>query len=154
DPQRAVFDVAKLFPRSDVLDVARIDLPQLLFHVPVDFALVSAHGRAGYPGDDYIQLADLQVLPPGVLARMRPRLVYFDSCNLGISQRYLEALRLSGVQYAVAPMLSNEAGTSSTRTVKAFFGALAAGVDPITALHRTRKELYAFYAGEELRTLL
>jgi hypothetical protein len=154
DPQRAVFDVAKRFPRSERLDAAGLDLTRLRSHPAVDFVVLSAHGRAGYVEKDYIELPSQEVLSPADIARLRPQLVYFDSCNLGISTTYLEALRRAGTKYAVAPMLSNEAGNSSTRTIEAYFEALAKGVHPVTALHVARKQLYSVYQSEPLITLL
>jgi hypothetical protein len=67
---------------------------------------------------------------------------------------YLAAMRASGVKYFLAPMMSNEAGNSSTLTIKAFFRELAAGVDPVEALYRARRELHAAFETEALRVLL
>ena len=46
-----------------------------------------------------------------------PKLVYFDSCQLGINRGFLHSLHRSGTLYYVAP---NESGDSSTKTISSF----------------------------------
>lgn len=145
DPQRAVYDVADLFPKSLLFDAVDFDEAKLE-HVPsVDFAVVSAHGRAGYADRDEIGLPPNRVLALDTLARLRPQLVYLDSCNMGISGRYIDALRNAGVKHLLAPVISNEAGESSTVTMRVFFGEILAGRDPVTALHTARAHAYEIY---------
>ena len=150
DPDRAVFDVGKLFPRSMVHDVEDVDPAKLETLGQVDFAIISAHGRAGYEGRDSIAMSDQSGLPPGVLARMRPQLVYFDSCNLGISLQYMHELRSAGTKYVLAPIISNEAGNSSTLTMTTFFEDFIKGRDPVTALHAARVRAYKMYGRGSL----
>ncbi len=151
DPDRAVFAVGKLFPRSVVHDVEEVDEAKLeSLATRFDFAIVSAHGRAGYEGRDSIALSDQTGLPPAVIARMRPQLVYFDSCNLGISLQYLRELRSAGTKYVLAPIISNEAGNSSTLTMATFFQELIKGGDPVAALHVARVRAYKTYGRGSL----
>ena len=145
DPERAVFDVAKLFPRSVVHDVEDVDEAKLESLAQFDFAIISAHGRAGYQGWDSIAMSDQFDLPPGTLARMRPQLVYLDSCNLGISLQYLRELRGAGTKYVLAPIISNEAGHSSTLTMTTFFREFINGQDPVAALHTAKVRAYKTY---------
>jgi hypothetical protein len=145
DPQRAVFSVAELFPLSARLNAKDVDPSTLVAHAPIEFLVISAHGSVGYGTEDHMELPNNVVLSPRSITNLRPHLVYLDSCNLGISMIYLEALRESGVQYFLAPMMSNEAGYSSTLTIKSFFSELAAGASPAEALYRTRRELYSAY---------
>ena len=151
DPQRAVFDVAKLFPKSLVHDAEDIDQAQIEAYPRIDFAIVSAHGRAGYEGKDTIALNDDNSLPPAVIARLRPQIVYLDSCNLGISLQYLRELRSAGTKYVMAPIISNEAGNSSTLTMNSFFQEVISGRDPVDALHVARVRAYKMYGQGNLR---
>jgi len=154
DPDRAVFAVAERFPFAERLDAGDVDPLKLQVHPPVALAVISAHGRAGYEGDDFMLLPNNHVLSPALIAGLRPRLVYLDSCNLGISMRYLEALRAAGVTYVLAPVVSNEAGNSSSLTVRAYFQRLSEGIDPVVALYLAKQELYSAYAKDELLAML
>ncbi len=63
-------------------------------------------------------------------------------------------LQASGTTYAVAPILSNEAGDSSTGTIEIFFSELAKGIDPVKALFSARSALYERYALDDIQTAL
>lgn len=143
DPEQAVLGVKTLFPGSiyfDSLDV----YPEDLQDIPAaDFVLISGHGSP----DDGIDLKHIPIRPE-TLVHMAPKLVYLDSCQLGINRGFLHSLQRSGVLYYLAPILSNESGESSTRTIERFFGALHAGESPATALFAARKSLYEHYTGE------
>jgi hypothetical protein len=154
DPHRAFFSIEKRFPRSHSFDVTEIELSKLGAMGPVDFVAISGHGSVDGNGDGFIELGNGEKLQPGSLMKLRPKLVYFDSCNLGISAEHLRKLRDGGTAYAVAPILSNEAGDSSTATIDAFFSELAKGIDPVTALFFARSKLYERYASDDIRTML
>jgi hypothetical protein len=154
DPQRAIFGIERRFPNSQSFDVTEFELSRLRAMEPVDFVAISGHGFVDGNGDGFIELGNGERLQPGSLTILRPKLVYFDSCNLGISAAHLRKLRDDGTAYAVAPILSNEAGDSSTATIEAFFSELANGVDPITALFLARSKLYERYASDDIRTML
>lgn len=150
DPQRAVYDVADLFPKSVALDAGDFDGAGLDPSARFDFVVISAHGRAGYEDSDLIALPGRRILPPDEVARLRPQLVYFDSCNLGVSLRYLQELQRAGVKFVLAPIVSNEAGESSTLTMRTFFQEIAAGRDPVTALYVTRRRAYELYGRHDV----
>lgn len=154
DPQRAVLAIAQSFPASRQFDDAEIELDKLREMQPVDFVAVSGHGLVDGSGSGFVWLANRQRLDPDSLAALRPKLVYYDSCNLGLSTAHLNALTGAGTSYAVAPILSNEAGDSSTATIEIFFSELARGTDPVEALFLARSELYERYAANDVRTRL
>lgn len=140
DPERAVLSVKTLFPCSiyyDDLDVRPDDLNDI---TTTDFVLISGHGgpKSGI---------DLEHIPirPDTLVHMAPKLVYLDSCRLGLHRGFLEALHRSGTRYYLAPILNNESGESSTGTIERFFGALHEGESPQSALFLARKALYERY---------
>jgi hypothetical protein len=154
DPERAVFRVREFFARSVLVEADEVDGIKLQRYSPVDFAVISVHGRVGYNEADVMALPSKEELSPELIGSLRPRLVYLDSCNLGLSLRYLRALQIAGVRYVLAPILSNEAGNSSTRTIEAFFRELSLGNDPIAALHSAKRQLYAHYKSDDLRAVL
>lgn len=154
DPDRAVFAIEKKFPSSLSFDVAEFGLGRLEDMKPVDFVVISAHGYVNGSGYGFISVGDRERLRSSALVRLRPKLVYFDSCNLGVSIDNLRELQAGGTVYAVAPILSNEAGESSTATIESFFSELARGATPVDALFTARKRLYAQYADDGIKNLL
>lgn len=154
DPDRAIFGIEKDFPRSQSFDVADFNLSRLARMQPVDFVAISAHGHVDGKGNGYIAIANDQELHSDALQQLRPKLVYFDSCNLGVSASNLRDLRGSGTGYVIAPIWSNEAGDSSTATIEIFFPELLKSGDPVGALFRARSELFERYPTDDLRTRL
>ena len=55
----------------------------------------------------------------------------------------------SDVQFYLGPIISNDAGDSSTKTMIWFFTAVLEHGNPIKALFETRKRLFEFYATKE-----
>lgn len=153
DPDRAVFELASRFPHTIKLDAKDAD-PASLPRATSPIAVISLHGRVGYDGGDFMLIPGERALPPSAIAGMRPPLVYLDSCNLGISPVYISALRSAGTKYLLAPVLSNEAGHSSTLTVREFFRHVVDGASPASALFETRKALHARYAEADPRMTL
>ncbi len=154
DPERGVFAVSKLYPKAKSFDIAGFSFKTLAALEPQDFVLISAHSSIGNGPEDYIGIADGQMLTATSLARLKPALVYFNSCKLGASPAFLTAFKEAGTKVLFAPALSNEAGYSSTRTITAVFDNLAKGTDPVTALFHTRTGLYKNYRADELPRLL
>lgn len=143
DPERAVPAVKTLFSRSIYYDDLDVRLDDLKNIDPIDFVLISGHGgpKSG------IDLEHIRIHPE-TLARMAPKLVYLDSCRLGLHRGFLETLHQSGTRYYLAPILNNESGESSTRTIERFFGALHDGESPSSALFLARKSLYEHYTSQ------
>jgi hypothetical protein len=155
DPERGVLGVLNLFPKSTYFDEMNVGLQKLRAIVRHDFLALSAHGAIAKGPVDFIQLGSGEKLLAKDLARIAGRLVYLDSCNLAASASFLEAMRMTNVQFFLAPFLSNEAGNSSTRTMTQFFKELALGRHPVDALFKTRRQLFAHYRpGADLRWLL
>ncbi len=142
DPERAVLAVKTLFPGSIYYDDLDVRLDDLKNIAAADFVLISGHGgpKSG------IDLEHIRIRPE-TLVQMAPELVYLDSCRLGLHLGFLEDLHRSGTRYYLAPILNNESGESSTRTIKRFFGALHEGESPSSALFLARKKLYEHYTS-------
>jgi hypothetical protein len=148
DPERAVETVREMLPRPTYLDIADADPAAFLGLAPLDLLLVSAHGDVA-PGRTDSMRCGKGRLQPKHLEGLSPRLVYFDSCNLGVSFDFIEVFLGQGVQFYAAPIFSNEAGNSSTKTMVLFFEALRRYDDPAHALFLTRCQLHEHFAGEE-----
>ena len=142
DPERAVSAVKTLFPGSIYFDDSDVQPEDLRNIKAADFVLISGHGG---PKDGI----DLEHVPirPQTLVHMDPKLVYLDSCRLGLHRGFLERLHQSGTRYYLAPILNNESGESSTKTIERFFGALREGESPPSALFMARKTLYEHYTS-------
>jgi hypothetical protein len=143
DPENGVAHLrdlvrARMFRSFD--DASGAQLSSLAI-VSVDVLLVSAHGHIKKDSLDYLAVGKQRVRADD-LVRFSPRLVYLDSCRLGVSLEFIHAFRHVGTLYYLAPILSNEAGLSSTRTIQIFFDQLAMGKSPSSALYFTRRTLF------------
>ncbi len=68
---------------------------------------------------------------------------------------YLEAFQAdSEIQFYLGPIISNDAGDSSTRTMIWFFEGVLVHGNPIQALFDTRTRLFMFYAEEQKLNLI
>lgn len=141
DPEEACKDAAKKLPNAEYLDFADLefrDLKRLRKH---DLLLVSAHGDISFSDEDCIDFGEESVYPDS-WAKVAPQLAYFDSCQLGVSREFISAFKDAGTRYLLAPVTSNEAGNSSTKTIEAFFAKLLAGESPERALFLAKTALY------------
>jgi hypothetical protein len=144
DPERACQAVASLLGRVTYQDSREVVLEHLRLVANKDIALFSLHGHVGGGIPDKMLVAGGEIRPED-LAALKPRLVYFDSCRLGLSYEFLKSFCSLGTTYYVAPVISNEAGTSSTQTMIKFFENLLAGNSVEVALFLTRRELWHLY---------
>jgi hypothetical protein len=154
DPQRAIFDIAQYFPRADRLDVGDVNRRRLSSMTTIDFLAISAHGHIDAGPADSIRLHGEEWIVPQDLARLKPKLVYFDSCRLGISAEFLRALQEVGTKAVLAPVLSNEAGNSSTETISVVFREVSSGRKLPAALFAARTRLYETYRQDDVATRL
>ena len=150
DPDNGVSFLATVLPNSSRVSTLR----QLRHADPVDVLLISGHGSVGEDSEpDSVSVGDDEIVARD-LAHLTPRLVYLDSCQLGISLDFLHALRRAGTNYYLAPILSNEAGNSSTRTIRLFFKNLAETGSPSEALYLARRQLYQEFKKDPPATRL
>jgi len=86
------------------------------------------------------RLGDLVLSPLGPMLK-RAKVVLFTITEdlIGLP---LDLLAFAGTSYFLAPILSNEAGNSSTRTIRLFFKNLAETGSPAESLYLTRRQLY------------
>ena len=142
DPQNGCAFLKHMLPASSYCKADDLDLNEVREHP--DILLISAHGDIHFDDSDSIGLCDDDV-KPRTLARIAPRLVYLDSCQLGVSRRFVQAFLRAGTEYYLAPITSNEAGDSSTKTIRWFFERLRVGDTPTQALFAARLRLFKTY---------
>ncbi|MBL8022508.1 MAG: hypothetical protein JNM27_22715 [Leptospirales bacterium] len=157
DPQNGTGKAGEIFPGSKFKLMKQTNTG--IFSGSVDFLLVSGHGSVSMPWDDEDEEDDSigfndEELTPEIFGRAKHKLAYLDSCQLGVSQSFINASRKAGSNYYMAPVISNEAGNSSTLTISYFFAALREGQLPIIALHNTRKRIYNEFKGRASRERL
>ncbi|MCE7983712.1 MAG: hypothetical protein DYG89_21265 [Caldilinea sp. CFX5] len=115
----------------------------------VDAVIISAHGELeeGNYGALYLNEEELSAK---LVGKLEAWVVYFDSCQQGVNMAYLDAFQEeSDIQFYLAPIISNDAGDSSTRTMVWFFTAVLHHKQPIRALFDTRKRLFEFYDKQQ-----
>lgn len=146
DPEQACREVAPLFPDATYAEVDDANLGMIRAAADqVDVLVISAHGELDSKNEGGLYLNEKE-LSASVIAKLEAWVVYFDSCQQGVNQTYLQAFQEeSDIQYYLAPVISNDAGDSSTKTMVWFFTEVKRHKDPIRALFATRKRLYEHY---------
>jgi hypothetical protein len=145
DPERAVVKVQKYIKKNIYKDINDIEPDDFKTAGPVDLLLISAHGHIFDNEDDYIEFGDERLTVKN-LAGLRPRLVYFDSCSMGAGDDFIGLSRANGVAFYIAPLVPNEAGNSSTKTMCLFFESLDLYGRTAYALYQTRRQLYEHFS--------
>jgi len=148
DPENGCQVLKDILPSSRYYKIDEMDLSRLSSQQAADILLISAHGGVQFVNTDAMKMGE-ERLGPQHLTHLSPSMVYLDSCNLGVSAHFIQSFRDRGTQFYVAPILSNEAGDSSTKTIAYFFERLKAGDTPSQAMFYTRKKLYEFYGEKE-----
>ncbi len=148
DPENGCQVLKDLLPSSRYFKIEEMDLSRLSSQQAADILLISAHGGVQFASTDAMKMGE-ESLGPQHLTHLSPSMVFLDSCNLGVSAHFIQSFRDRGTQFYVAPILGNEAGNSSTKTIAYFFERLKAGDTPSQAMFYTRKKLYEFYGEKE-----
>ena len=148
NPQKCCQMLKDVLPSSGYYNTKEMNLTKLSSQPSADLLLISAHGYIGYAQTDYLKIGE-ERLQPEHLAHLSPKLVWLDACALGASASFIESFRERGTKFYLAPLFSNEAGNSSTKTIAYFFERLKAGDTPSRALFFTRKKLYQVFGEKE-----
>lgn len=148
DPEEACRQVAELIPESEYARMEDADLDMIKEAADqVDVLVVSAHGEIDEENSGSVTLNDKEINPK-LIGKLEQWIVYFDSCQQGANMDYLQAFQEnSDVQFYLAPIISNDAGDSSTLTMLWFFTAVREHGNPMRALYETRKRLFEFYTA-------
>ncbi|MGD2093756.1 MAG: hypothetical protein PVH77_01985 [Phycisphaerales bacterium] len=153
DPQRAVIKVQKYIPNNRYRDIAEIKPTDFKAMDFIDLLLMSAHGHIFADEDDYIEFGDDR-LKTNHLANLRPRMVYLDSCFMGSSLDFIKLFRSNEAAFYIAPIVPNEAGNSSTKTMTLFFEAFDIYGCPVYAMYLTRCQLYEHFSKQGMNFML
>ncbi|MCP5496482.1 MAG: hypothetical protein H7A23_18200 [Leptospiraceae bacterium] len=116
----------------------------------VSLLLISAHGELDDDNSGEITIND-ESLTDDELENIDCTIVYFDSCQMGVNVDFLEVFsEEETTQYYMAPIISNDAGDSSTNTILWFFENLEKAKNPTKSLFATKKKLYQHYSEKKL----
>ncbi len=150
DPEEACKTVSKLIPESKYKKMEDSNLSLIKDAADkIDVLVVSAHGDLDENNSGGISIND-ETISSKLIAKLEAWIVYFDSCQQGSNLDFLQTFQeKSDTQFYLAPIISNDAGDSSTKTMIWFFKAVLQHGNPIQALFETRKRLFDFYAFEE-----
>jgi hypothetical protein len=152
DPEEACLAVSKLIPDSQYVEVKDASLRMIKDAGPeVDALVISAHGELENDNSGTLYINDNDGISAKIIAAQEAWIVYFDSCQQGANMTYLQTFQDdSDAQYYLAPIISNDAGDSSTLTMTWFFKAVMEHGNPIQALSETRQRLFKHYQGKKL----
>jgi hypothetical protein len=155
DPEEACKEVATLFDEAEYFLMQDADASTIKDAADqVDVLVISAHGDIDEDSRGAIYLNEVTI-PATLMGKLEAWIVYFDSCQQGANLRYLEAFQeKSDIQFYLGPIISNDAGDSSTKTMIWFFKDVLAHGNPMGALYDTRKRLFAFYTGQQKLKLI
>lgn len=155
DPEEACRQVAELIPESEYAKMQDADLNMIKQAADqVDVLVVSAHGEIDEDNSGGVTIND-ETIGPKLIGKLEAWIVYFDSCQQGANIDYIQTFQdESDIQFYLAPIISNDAGDSSTFTMLWFFTAVLEHGNPILALHETRKRLFEFYRAKKKLSLI
>jgi len=150
DPEEACREVSEMIPDAEYSKMEDADADTIKDAADdVDVVVISAHGDLDAKNHGGFWLND-SLINPKVMGQLEAWIVYVDSCQQGVNMSYLQALQDdSDIQYYLAPIISNDAGDSSTKTMIGFFKEVMAHGNPIQALFDTRKYLFDLYTNTQ-----
>lgn len=154
DPENACRNIYRNYPTSELKPAYKIYEKDLVQKNNIDFILISAHGDADsltFKGG--IALNKIDNVNPYFFKLNNPKIVYIDACQQGINWTYINALsETKETNFYLGPLVSNDSGESSTKTINWFFAYLSKTHNPIISLWETRKRLYNHY-NKKIKTL-
>ncbi len=155
DPEEACRQVAELIPEADYTKMQDADLAMIRAAADqVDALVVSAHGEIDEENSGGVYIND-ETIGPKLIGKLEAWIVYFDACQQGANIDYIQTFQdESDIQFYLAPIISNDAGDSSTLTMLWFFEAVLKHGNPILALYETRKRLFEFYTIKKKLSLI
>lgn len=155
DPEYGLKQVAKTLPNATYVEMKDASLASIKkAGKSNDVLVLSAHGGIDNKNSGGVSI-NQQDLYADFVTHLDVNLAYFDSCQMGAAWDFVEEFvdNQSSIYY-LAPIISNDAGDSSTLTVKWFFEDLNLGKSPADALAQTRRKLYNFYKDKNLHEVV
>ncbi len=157
DPEKACEAVHRKLPETEYFEMDEDSYEHLESLEACDLLLVSGHGSLEGRGGE-VALYDEDedsCITSDEISELECTLVYFDSCQMGVNWEFIETFYSEGsARYYLAPVISNDAGDSSTRTMNWFFSAVARHGNMARALFEARTKLFEHYRGEELAPIV
>ncbi|RYZ21423.1 MAG: hypothetical protein EOO16_13125 [Chitinophagaceae bacterium] len=149
DPENACATIQRRYPGTDLLRAHRLQKTSFRIPATADFAVLSTHGLAdSASGAGLLFLNEKPLNLDTVFGNGMLQLLYIDACQQGVSRSLLRRLAAGpAARWLLAPVVSNDSGESSTRTMKDFFRHLQKSGDPALALLLTRRDLYRHYSA-------
>lgn len=150
DPEEACYSLIEKFDEYRYVSNEKSSIELYEEYAPESHVIViSAHGEVDDDNDGYIEING-ENLTEEHIAQGNQWILYLDSCQQGINMSFLTAFQEeSQTEFYVAPITSNDAGDSSTKTMQWFFEQVLKHGDPFKALEYTRKRLYKHYSKTE-----
>ena len=147
DPENACKTTLQKYPASQLISAYKITEKDLVKKAGIDFILISAHGDADSLSlHGGIALNKIDNVSPVFFKENNTKIVYVDGCQQGINWTYIGALaETPEANFYLGPIISNDSGESSTKTINWFFDYLKQVYNPGIALWKTRIKLYNHY---------
>lgn len=150
DPENGLKQAAKKISGSQWFAVKDTSLKRIRSARKYDTLVISAHGDLDNTNSGSMGIND-EELDSDLFETVTADLAYFDSCQMGVNWDFVETFQSERTaHYMLAPITSNDAGDSSTRTVMWFFESLQQSGDAAAALLKTRQRLFKQYTKERL----
>jgi hypothetical protein len=147
DPENACINIYRQYPSSEFKSAYKIFEKDLTIKPGIDFILISAHGDADsitFKGG--IALNKIDNVSGSFFKENNPAVVYIDGCQQGVNWTYISALaETDESNFYLGPIVSNDSGESSTKTINWFFSYLRNTHNPIISIWKTRNRLYKHY---------
>lgn len=154
DPEKACEAVHQKLPQTEYFEMDEDSYARVESLDACDLLLVSGHGSLEEDGSGELALwdeDDESCITSDEISELETTLVYFDSCQMGVNWDFIGTFYEEGsARYYVAPIISNDAGDSSTRTMSWFFSGVMQHGDVPRALFDARAKLFAHYRREGL----
>lgn len=148
DPEDGLKDASRGLPGSQWLAVKNASLKRIAANRKYRTLAVSAHGDLDNSNSGSMGIND-EELDSDLFEKVSADLAYFDSCQMGVNWDFVETFHGEKTgHFMLAPITSNDAGDSSTRTVVWFFAELRQSKDVADALRKTRQKLHRQYTRE------
>jgi len=140
DPENACSSINKKYNNSYFNYIENINIDAIQKAEDFDFLLMSVHGIIDINScQGHIKINN-EKLHPSTFSQKNLKLVYFDSCHLGKAKNFVDRFHSLDAQYYLGPIISNEAGNSSTKTILTFFNFLEDN-NPAVSLVKTKQAL-------------
>jgi len=140
DPENACSSINKKYKNSYFNYIENINIESIKKAKDFDFLLMSVHGIIDINSCQGFININNKKLYPSAFSQKNLKLIYFDSCHLGMAKNFVDRFHSLDAQYYLGPIISNEAGNSSTKTILMFFNFLKNN-NPVVSLMKTKQTL-------------